>query len=322
MYVDSFKPSVVLQPKSGAASISQTYLHARTFMNPPPTRPLRVMWEPGYGGYNGVTAFRNDTIWVKAVQDTNTDEWDDDVLLHEFGHYLMKHYAEIPPYVGGPHHWWDSIPDRPNLAYNEAWATLFSSRARVGSSIDSLFIDTGRGIGGGTTRLWVNIENPWIGSFFTPQQFQGGPKCEGSVCGSLLDICDSHSEIPYPSYPWPGFPDTALADTLTMGFDEIWNVFDHYDPPGTPTNCWTIFDFRSGWNYYNYGHQFALNQILLHHRIRDSIPAAPTGLTAQMENRYVRLYWHKNSEPDLKGYRVYRKNGNYQIIFSSISVLK
>lgn len=93
MYVDSFISGTNPQPKSGAANISQSYLHARTFMSPPPTRPLRVMWEPGHDAgtaMNMLYTAHNDTIWVKAVQDTNTDEWDDDVLLHEFGHYLIE----------------------------------------------------------------------------------------------------------------------------------------------------------------------------------------------------------------------------------------
>ncbi len=43
MYVDSFKLSVVTQPKSGAANISQTYRHARTFMSPPLVWSLRIL---------------------------------------------------------------------------------------------------------------------------------------------------------------------------------------------------------------------------------------------------------------------------------------
>jgi len=52
MYIDSFIAGTNLQPKSGAANISQTYLHGRTFMSPPPSWPLRVMWEPGYENFN------------------------------------------------------------------------------------------------------------------------------------------------------------------------------------------------------------------------------------------------------------------------------
>jgi hypothetical protein len=310
MYVDSFKTGVVTQPKSGAANISQTCFHARTFMEPSPTTPLRILWEPGY---DTTTKYNYDTIWVQGEPTApiqNTDEWDDDKLLHEFGHYIMDYYAEEPPGYNPDHVWYLSDSTHPNTAYTEGWPTFFSGRARIGFETDSLYVDNS--YINGPVNLWRNLEDPWIGSGYYPSAFQGGPWCEGAVAGALWDIYDSHNENPYPSYPetldgvW--FPDTNLHDTLTMGFDEIWNVFDNYDPFCTPTNCWTIFHFRSGWNYYNYDHAFALNQILLHHRIRDSIPAKPTGLSAAREGYAVRLYWHKNSETDLKGYRLHRRS--------------
>ncbi len=278
-------------------------------MSPPPSWPLRVMWEPGY---DTTTKYKStDTIFVHG-DTSDTDEWDDDVLLHEFGHYLMKHYAQLQPTVTDTHWWYKAYPNDTCLAYKEGWATFFSGRARVGSGADSLYVDNWK-INASSPNFWLNIENPWIGSYFDTTDFQGGPWCEGSVCGALWDIYDSYNEIPYHSYPdslygvW--FPDTGLYDTLTMGFAPIWDVFDHYDPSGEPTNCWTIFHFRSGWNAFNYNHQFALNQILLHHRIMvDSAPSKPIGLTAQREFNYVRLYWRKNTESDLKGYRIYRRS--------------
>ena len=39
-------------------------------------------------------------------------------------------------------------------------------------------------------------------------------------------------------------------------------------------------------------------------------PKAPTGLAAAVEGPVIRLYWFPNSEPDLHGYRVYRRAGN------------
>jgi len=316
MYIDSFISGSVPQPKSGAANINQVCLHARTlaFINPPPSRPLRVMWDTGYdfgSAMNMLHSQCNDTIWIKGNTALNgPDEWDDDQILHEFGHYLMKSYAEGPPSDTGSHTWSLKYPERPGLAYGEGWANIFSCRARAGYSTDSIIVNTKGGIGSGLVGNWRIIENPWLGSDYDTTQFEASPWCEGAVAGALWDIYDSHNEDPYHSYPdtLHGFPDIGLRDTLTMGFDPIWNVFDNYDPSGTPTKCWTIFHFRSGWNYYNYDHAFALNQILLHHRIRDTIPAAPTGLSARSVLGDVRLYWHKNSEPDLQGYRVFRRD--------------
>ncbi|HEX7319414.1 MAG TPA: hypothetical protein VF399_03535 [bacterium] len=313
VYADTYPE--VAQPQSGCINIYETYLHARTFMDPAPTRSLRCLWEPGYSAWTGMDSLVLDTVWINGNNNIEggSDEWDDDVLLHEFGHYVMDFYTQKPDSSIGEHVWPWSYSDKPGIGYSEGWAHLFSCRARVGSNTDTLIINTAQGIGGDSVYMWNNIESPLIASDFQPDTFIGGPWCEGAVAGALWDVYDSHNEIPYDSYPdslygiW--FPDTALADSLSMGFDEIWNVFDNYDPVGlADTNCQTVFHFRSGWNYYNYDHAFALNQIYLHHRIRDSIPAKPTGLSAAREGYAVRLYWHKNAETDLKGYRLHRRS--------------
>ncbi|OLC55379.1 MAG: hypothetical protein AUH92_02280 [Acidobacteria bacterium 13_1_40CM_4_69_4] len=36
-------------------------------------------------------------------------------------------------------------------------------------------------------------------------------------------------------------------------------------------------------------------------------PKAPTGLAAAVEGSVIKLYWFPNGEPDLHGYRVYRR---------------
>ena len=36
-------------------------------------------------------------------------------------------------------------------------------------------------------------------------------------------------------------------------------------------------------------------------------PKAPTGLAAAVEGQAIKLYWFPNSEPDLRGYRIYRR---------------
>jgi hypothetical protein len=38
-------------------------------------------------------------------------------------------------------------------------------------------------------------------------------------------------------------------------------------------------------------------------------PATPTGLAAAAEGKVIKLYWFPNSEPDLAGYRIYRREG-------------
>jgi hypothetical protein len=55
------------------------------------------------------------------------------------------------------------------------------------------------------------------------------------------------------------------------------------------------------------GNWSAISNVLRWDWILDtSPPAAPSGLSARLENQNVRLSWSENAEPDLSGYRVYR----------------
>lgn len=306
-----------VQPKSGAVNILETYLAAREIVPTPPDSLSTAVWEPAYDCTTGYAAH---TIWVRG-DTTDSDEWDDDVLLHEFGHYLMDELAQIPQGGCDPNHLWQlSYPDSPNTAYIEGWAGFFSGAARVGTRAESLYVDNTH-IGDGAAMLWCSLEDPWIGSEYSCSEFQGGPWCEGAVAGALWDIYDAHDEIPYPCYPAPELPDTALGDSLGMGLDEIWDVFDNYDPSGDPTNCRTVFHFNSGWNSLGYDRQFAVGQILLHHRIAAAGLEPPQGLQLFYEGGAVRLRWLRNPEADVQGYRVYRRDSGSFIAWSEWKVI-
>jgi fibronectin type 3 domain-containing protein len=43
-------------------------------------------------------------------------------------------------------------------------------------------------------------------------------------------------------------------------------------------------------------------------------PAAPTGLAATVEGSSIKLYWFPNGEPDLRGYRIYRRSGGEEFV--------
>lgn len=43
-------------------------------------------------------------------------------------------------------------------------------------------------------------------------------------------------------------------------------------------------------------------------------PAAPTGLAATVEGSSIKLYWFPNGEPDLHGYRIYRRSGAEEFV--------
>jgi hypothetical protein len=82
------------------------------------------------------------------------DEFDDSVLLHEYGHYVLDLYSRDDS-PGGSHVLGDDALDL-RLAWSEGWATFFSSVVRN----DPVHVDTsGTGV-----RLVFDIEGPSFGS--------------------------------------------------------------------------------------------------------------------------------------------------------------
>ena len=57
--------------------------------------------------------------------------YDGDVILHEYGHFIMGNVIGFPDDCGGSHNWVDMSNER--LAYSEGWAHLFSCAARNSS---------------------------------------------------------------------------------------------------------------------------------------------------------------------------------------------
>lgn len=82
------------------------------------------------------------------------DEFDDAVLLHEYGHYVLDVYSRDDS-QGGPHTLGDSALDL-RLAWSEGWATFFSSVVRN----DPVHIDASLD----DVRLLFDIETPSFGA--------------------------------------------------------------------------------------------------------------------------------------------------------------
>ncbi|MFZ5863866.1 MAG: hypothetical protein ACOYXR_13615 [Nitrospirota bacterium] len=113
-----------------------------------PTAPLVWHWYPGNPvGTSYTTATRVITV---LGTDDDADEFDDPVLLHEYGHYVLDVYSRDDS-PGGPHALGESSLDL-RLAWSEGWADFFSSVARN----DPQHTDTGNG----EVLLSFNIETP------------------------------------------------------------------------------------------------------------------------------------------------------------------
>lgn len=117
-----------------------------------PVSPLVWFWFPGNpSGTSYDLAAKAITVLGTTA---DPDEFDDAVLLHEYGHYVLDMYSRDDS-PGGPHVLGDEALDL-RLAWSEGWATFFSSLVRN----DPVHVDTsGTGV-----RLVFEIEGPSFGS--------------------------------------------------------------------------------------------------------------------------------------------------------------
>lgn len=79
------------------------------------------------------------------VQSTDTDHFDDSVILHEYGHFLEAQYSR-PASPGGSHNG-NFIID-PRLAWSEGWANYFQAAVQNGIMYNGSYTGPRKGTGG------------------------------------------------------------------------------------------------------------------------------------------------------------------------------
>ncbi|MEW6683569.1 MAG: hypothetical protein AB1451_11705 [Nitrospirota bacterium] len=194
----------------------------------PPSAELLVGWTPG-------TVFGSGTIGTYFVGDDPTqrlagielsggaggadpdsgdhDEFDDDVILHEFGHFMAYSFSK-PAEAGGTHYLNDNTQDI-RLAWSEGWATFFSAAVRN----RSVMVNTRGGDPGHPEHDFsysFEIETPHSDILSAPQI--GTPledhgiytTSEVSVSSVLWDLYDSRNES---------------GDRYAMGLQGVWDLF-------------------------------------------------------------------------------------------------
>jgi hypothetical protein len=142
--------------------------------------------------YNDNSGGDNRVIVISGQVNVDTDEYDQHVVAHEFGHYLEDRFARSDS-IGGPHTFADRL--HPSVAFGEGFGTAFAAMVLN----DSRYRDTtGTGQAQG---LSVNIET---NSVTNPGWFS-----EASAYAILWDLFDSAADG---------------ADNLALGFAPIWQV--------------------------------------------------------------------------------------------------
>lgn len=130
--------TVTVAGNSGAFNIFDQFVRGADFAQvnfgkPPPSHI--VQWKSGSDTACGTSCFsaQDKTVFVLSTQQ-DTDEFDDPVLMHEYGHFLESAFSRSDS-PGGFH---DGSPTDPRLAWGEGYGTYVG--ARIAGS--SLYIDS------------------------------------------------------------------------------------------------------------------------------------------------------------------------------------
>lgn len=116
-----------------------------------------------------------DSLFLLGDASSDTEEFDDHVIVHEWGHYFEDNFSRTDS-VGGPHGIGDRLDAR--LAFGEGWASALAGIALE----DPIYCDTGRP-GLAESLLALGLED----GFYDPQGWYD----EVSVLRFLYDLWDT-----------------------------------------------------------------------------------------------------------------------------------
>ena len=198
------------------------FLRAQTGISAPQVKVFFKDWfTPSRSFYYG-GILPDQPLFIRGlhIQDDNQDQWNEDVILHEYGHFIMDKYADFWTPFSDLYHDYSTSSGRYPLetAWLEGWAHFFSAAARHWAGYPpSEYSDN------------PQIEDP-------PNN---GDNVEGAIAGVLWDIYDA-------------FNSSEPEDTLELGFDAIWDVLTNYDPmPGYGDDTLAILEYPitelNGW---------------------------------------------------------------------------
>ena len=202
-----------------------------------------------YSGWN---------VRIEGPGSTDPDEWDESVIIHEYGHYLMDHFAVLgsvnychPPTEPTPcSHSFNSHED-PVTAYIEGWANYYQSAVKryMGLVDPHMYNET----------TWsFNIEASWHSPTITWDD------AESTITGIFWDLNDS---------PDDDQNSDDVGDQVNLSHDEIHDTFSN-NPGGygTPVNIHEFYNSFKG----RYAYDSSLMRIYYEHGINKDA-ASPSG---------------------------------------------
>ena len=173
-------------------------------------------------GELGASFYRGDidSLFLLGDANTDTEEFDDHVIVHEWGHYFEDNLSRSDSF-GGAH----AIGDRldPRLAFGEGWAT-----ALAGMALDNhLYCDTG--IPGTASGFGIGAES---GSYDARGWYD-----EISVVRFIYDMYDGVGQ------GGSSDDDAGGGDNVSIGFGPIYQVMT--GPQASTEAFTTVFSFAT-----------------------------------------------------------------------------
>ena len=160
------------------------------------------------------------------------DEFDDDIILHEYGHFIAHNFStDNSP--GGTHFLNDHTQDI-RLSWSEGWATFFSSVVRKNP------VNVDVGVDGPALFAFSIDSNSLLFPLIAPGQLERSviyTTSEVAVSSVLWDIFDSLDSM-------------EPFDSLSLGFGPIWDIFSFWkESPPQPDTTMEAF-----WNEFGQVH--------------------------------------------------------------------
>ncbi len=220
-------------------------------------------WPPG-------TGYKPDSNYMKIemyVSGSYPDNYDTDVLYHEYGHYIEDSRYFFDSSYGGPHYPWGIY--YPGLAANEGFCH-FISAVFLDDSISTNYNNNF------TWYIWHNVENGefdvgdsagWVNNY--------GGSNEIAVAGLLWDIYDA-ADDDFSTYYYPSLdslphfstnssdPD-SIGDSLSLSFSSVFSPLRHDHTDGYYPD--DIMEYWAVWNTSSLSYKTALNDIFYEHGI-------------------------------------------------------
>ena len=169
-------------------------------------------------------------IYLLGKEDQDSDEYDEHVVIHEFGHYLEHRFGRAES-LGGPHTTGDRLD--PRVAFSEGWPTAVSGLALANPAYRDA---------GGTrqqTATGFNIERPTVFSNPAPGWYS-----EQSIWELVYDLVDNAVDG---------------SDTVAYPFADVWTALKNAMPASKALP--TIFPFWTAIKAARPGDQVVLDQL-------------------------------------------------------------